>query len=268
MPKDNTIINKNFQALRGELRPMDVDNAVKFIRTTSMMPMRIRVGGFNERTDYGFKSFGVHPYHRSFSIQGGIAVIMGWPVTNSGTHCMSLHQLRYQFQRHNILHKYHKTDGDIDNDLYFVVGRVSSNIVNTALKRQGEERLRAYLASIEPITIPLTHEDISIVCYSSDLLPQNTSVCLPITGESLDGLQSMLSINGSLSSLAQEGSPHLGDILRLIPPEAYAVASGLISMLWCRPLRVPHQLLPQIATLIKPRDGQATAMRSSERKAA
>jgi hypothetical protein len=198
VPKDKTIINKNFQALRGELRPMDVDNAVKFIRTTSMMPMRIRVGGFKESTNYGFESFGVHPYHRSFSIQGEIAVIMGWPVTNSGTHCMSLHQLRYQFQRHNILHKYHKTDGDIDNDLYFVVGRVSSNIVNTALKRQGEECLRAYLASIEPITIPLTHEDISIVCYRSDLLPQNTSVCLPITGESLDGLQSMLSINSSL----------------------------------------------------------------------
>jgi hypothetical protein len=69
MPKDKTIINKNFQALRGELRPMDVDNAVKFIRTTSMMPMRIRVCGFKKSTDYGFKSFGVHPYHRSFSIQ-------------------------------------------------------------------------------------------------------------------------------------------------------------------------------------------------------
>lgn len=169
MPKDKTIINKNFQALRGELRSMDVDNAVKFIRTTSMMPMRIRVGGFKESTDYGFKSFGVHPYHRSFSIQRETAVIIGWPMTNSATHCMSLHQLRYQFQRHNILHKYHKTDGDIDNDLYFAVGRVSPNIVNTAIKRQGEECLRTYLASIEPITIPLTHEDISIVFYRSDL---------------------------------------------------------------------------------------------------
>ena len=86
MPKDKKIINKNFQALRGELRLMDVDNAVKFIKTTSLMLMRIRVGGFKESTDYGFESFGVHPYHRSFSIQREIAVIMGWPVTNSGTH--------------------------------------------------------------------------------------------------------------------------------------------------------------------------------------
>ena len=185
--KDGKILNKYFQDLREELRPMDLDGALKFIRSTSILPLHIRVGGFRKGKSYLFNSCGVHPYYRSFSIQGEIAVAIGWPVTKNGAYSTSLHRLRHQFQQYNILHKYLKERDDVDNDFYFVLGRVAPGILDTTLKHEAEDCLRSYSAGIKPFFIPIGYENLSLVCYTSDALPQETSLPFQVTDDFLDG---------------------------------------------------------------------------------
>jgi hypothetical protein len=183
---DKTILNKNFYELRGELRTMDIDGALRFIRITSILPIHIRVGGFKKSKDYPFTSRGMHPYYRSFSIQRNNVVAMGWPIKSNGTYPTSLHHLRQHFQKHNILHKYLGTDNDIDNDFYMVLGKTVSSIHDTTLANEAEDCLRSYLAAVEPFFIPLDRDNFSIVYYTSDMLPQETSLDFSVTSESLD----------------------------------------------------------------------------------
>lgn len=74
------IVNVNSQELRGERRPMNWAKILNFIDTTSRLPFEVQIGGFSPAAAYPFTSRTEHPYFRSFSLQGAIAVAMGWPV--------------------------------------------------------------------------------------------------------------------------------------------------------------------------------------------
>jgi hypothetical protein len=180
------ILNKNFQILRGEKKSMDIDQILDFLRSTDALPIQIRIGGFRPYDKYPFNSRGQHPYFRSFSVQGQIAVAMGWPVI-AEQYPNSLHKLRWELQKFNILHKYHKHPDDVDNDFFFVLGRVDRDSIKDIVIQEVEETLRAYLAGLRPIVIPVGKEQLSIVGYLDPQLPTATSISFSLTDKELDG---------------------------------------------------------------------------------
>lgn len=106
---DGHLCNDNLLQ-RGESRRMDIANALRFLQATRMPPFRARIGGYHADDDFGFKSFGRHPYERSFEIQTTNAVVaMGWPVAGS-SFTNALDDLRRELLQFNVLHKYHTTD--------------------------------------------------------------------------------------------------------------------------------------------------------------
>ena len=90
---------------RGERRCMDIENALRFLQATNMLPFQARIGGFHADEDFGFESFGRHPYERSFEIQASNAVVaMGWPVAGS-TFTNALDDLRRELLRGGIVER-------------------------------------------------------------------------------------------------------------------------------------------------------------------
>lgn len=180
------ILNKNFEDLRGEKKPMNFDQILDFLRSTDALPIQIQIGGFRPYDNYPFTSRGQHPYFRSFSVRGQIAVAMGWPAS-AEQYPNSLHKLRRELQKANVLHKYHKSLDDIDNDFFFALGRVDRNCVKEIMIQKVEETLRIYLAGLRPIVIPVGKEELSIVGYLDPQLPLATSISYPLLDDELDG---------------------------------------------------------------------------------
>lgn len=91
---------------------------LSFLRSPDFRPTTVRIGGYRHYHEYPFQSRGMHPYLRSFSIQGAIAVAMGWPASES-QFPTSLDELRRQFEsRLAVRHKWHRKPGDVDNCVF------------------------------------------------------------------------------------------------------------------------------------------------------
>ncbi|HMJ91524.1 MAG TPA: hypothetical protein VK530_17000 [Candidatus Acidoferrum sp.] len=144
------IRNENFRRHRDVERFMDFPQIVGLVR--AVKPFCIRVGGFQHSADYDFTSNGAHPFIRSFSIQGTIAVAMGWPWAN-GRCSDALFKLRKSLEGCGVLHKWHRRESDRDNDFFFVLGRVSRERVTGDCLKEAEEILRRQLAAREPIEL-------------------------------------------------------------------------------------------------------------------
>lgn len=191
---NNAIINENFLEI-GETRNMDIDKVLNFLRSSKMFPINIRMGGFRNYEKYCFTSRGKHPYLRSFSIQKGTAVAMGWPIKDE-VYPNSLDDLRRKMSTEvNVLHKYHKKKGDIDNDFYLVLGDVDLNSINEFKQQKVEEIMRLDLAGLEPVIFPLGLEQLSVVGYLDTQLPKKTSCCFCIQdlrGENIEQLYPQL----------------------------------------------------------------------------
>jgi hypothetical protein len=109
--------------------------------------------GYKEGNNYPFTSQDRHPYLRSFSIQGTIAVAMGWPQKN-GLFTSGIDKLRRAFNKFNIIHKYHGSDDAYDNDFFFVLGTVTRGL-NASAIATCETQMRDMLSQrdVPPITI-------------------------------------------------------------------------------------------------------------------
>jgi hypothetical protein len=167
-------------------------SVLDLLHDTELLPMEIQIGGFRLGVDYGFLSRGLSPSDRSFSLRNGIAVGIGWPVAD-GRYPDTLDRLRREFQDIHVLHKYHKSAGDVDNDLYFVLGHYSSDASGVGL--EGAEREIAQYFTANPRIVPLRLEDLSIACYTDEALPVAATAVLPATCDS-----------GAAARAIQEGS--------------------------------------------------------------
>jgi hypothetical protein len=184
-------LNRNFLELRQQRRPMNFEEFLVSLKSSAKLPMQIRIGGFRPHEKYPFTSRGQHPYFRSFSVRGEIAVAMGWPIKKEpqkeDEYPESLHELRLELQQANVLHKYHGHPvDDKDNDFFFVLGRVDREHISDMVIQELEESLRAYLAGLRPIFVPLSKERLSVVGYLDPQLPRATSVPFSLTDERLD----------------------------------------------------------------------------------
>jgi hypothetical protein len=142
------IKNENFQSFCKEERFVSAIELLDFLRSDDLPSFDIRIGGYRHHEDYGFLSRGKHPYLRSFSIQGPIAVAMGWPYDNE-KYSDALEKLRRHFNKLNILHRWHRTPSEEDNDFYFVLGRVDRRFVSDIQIQQVEEEMRLFPALSE-----------------------------------------------------------------------------------------------------------------------
>lgn len=169
--RTDRVENTNFRQLRQEVRRVDPAELLAFLRSSSMPSFDVRIGGYADAEKCAFLSQGKHPHVRSFSIQGAIAVAMGWPADGSNV----LDDLRRSFGRINVLHKWHQTESDFDNDFFFVLGRIDPDLSETEAILSAEQTLRKFLAEIEPFSVRVDLTTLRVVSYSDTQLPLATS---------------------------------------------------------------------------------------------
>lgn len=174
--KNHKVYNTCYGRL-GKIKEMDLEGLLDCLGDTTLPPLQIRLGGFRFDHNFSFTSLGQHPYQRSFAIQhSGIVVAMGWPAQKLGEFPATLDCLRRSFNQYNILHKYHKTEKDVDNDFFFVLGKIDPEAISKGMCERVSEGVREEIAAIEPIYIDITHENLSLVAYENEELPLSTSI--------------------------------------------------------------------------------------------
>jgi hypothetical protein len=104
-----------------------------------------------------------------FSVQGDAFVLVGWPVSTvtNGIASGPLDDLRRAMNDANIVHWYHRSSTDIDNDFHLVIGHH-----NGAPQGETEEAVsavRAYLAQ-HPVQVEVGVDQIAIVAADSPTL--------------------------------------------------------------------------------------------------
>lgn len=161
---------------------MDFDGILNYLRSGAegLLPLRIQVGGFQDR-DYPLSSQGRRPYERSFLIDKDKVVMMGWPIRLAGEgHSDSLDTIRTHFERFNVVHKYYRKPGDVDNDFYFRIGLLDASLVSAEEKRQAETMIRETLASMQPLEITIGLCDLSFVGFTEETLSPDGSTSISV----------------------------------------------------------------------------------------
>ncbi len=187
--RSDVLENLNFKKHRNIGVSMDLAGFCRFLLNGGRVPFAVQMAGFLDR-DYPFSSRASRPFNRSFSIQGDKAVVMGWPVrgrpleeTPAGLavavqearlYPSTLDEIRVAAQAFGILHDYHRVPGDVDNDFYFRVGLFKQAIDRT-LQAEVEGAVRDLLARHQPVVLDIDRAALSLVSYSDNTLPLETS---------------------------------------------------------------------------------------------
>lgn len=182
--------NLNLAKYQSLSKKMDVYSFLDWLKTSDYVPFQIKVGGF-DNCDYNFTSREQRPYQRSFSLQGDKAVIMGWPIrhlplgTNSSTksnlpqpaslYPNQLDEIRKSAQSFNILHAYHRTPADVDNDFYFRIGLLNPETLDDLSKKSLEKSIREFLSKTAPIIFEVTLANLCVASYDDEKLPLNST---------------------------------------------------------------------------------------------
>lgn len=129
----------------------------------SILPVTVKVGGFKENMAYPFTSRGQSPYVRSFSIQGDIAVAMGWPM-HGRFYTSGIDALRRSANEFNVLHKYHDSWSAYDNDFFFVLGTVKKG-TNQNMLEACQNQIREILSCKDVPLIQISKDQLNVVAY-------------------------------------------------------------------------------------------------------
>jgi len=172
VPSDKGIINRWYLDNQQEERIVDTEKLIRFIQSDKIEDIEIKIGGWEPHAHYDFYSNSQHPYMRSFSIQGEIAVAMGWPF-DSGQYSERLYKMRKRFEEINVLHKWNKHDYR-DNDFFFVIGRVLKKYADPLVFQQLANEIRILLSGVDERII-IGKDTISLVAYVDARLPLDTT---------------------------------------------------------------------------------------------
>jgi hypothetical protein len=146
---------------------MDLPQVMAILERRFIRPLRIRVGGFLPGEETPFTSRGMCLFERAFSVQGDAFVLIGWPAASLGGDGRPLDELRRDMNAANVLHKYHYRNGDVDDDLYLVVGHHRGAPADALLRATNAVRER--LAS-DPVEVEIGIGDVKIVASDSHTL--------------------------------------------------------------------------------------------------
>lgn len=197
------LVNRNLATLQGREAAMDFAGLLAFVRTSSLIPFAVQIGGFAER-DYPFTSRGARPFDRSVSLQGSSAVVMGWPVSampaagqpqaqiaGEMAGCRyppSLAQLRRGAERFGIVHAYHTNAAGLDNDFYFRLGMIAApETIEDGLAESVAQRLRRRLAVQPPVWASIGLSQLSVAFYAAPELPCATTQVFPLDDPAVTG---------------------------------------------------------------------------------
>ena len=162
-------VNRRYHEVVGVARPMMLDRALEILHSALEPPLQIRIGGYRPGDPATFSSRGVHPYQRMFSVQGDAFVLLGWPLPTiaCGISKKPLDDLRKEMGEANILHWYHESPDDIDNDFHMVVGHHAGTAPDRAVA--AVEAVREYLSE-HPIDITVGSQQATIIAADSPTL--------------------------------------------------------------------------------------------------
>lgn len=159
------IWNRNIYKMSGMHCPMNVNGLLDCLLVKNpLLPMSVKIGGFKKDVAYPISSQGYAPYLRSFSFQGDLAVVMGWPVNNR-LYTPDLDRLRRSFNEFNVIHKYHNSAKAYDNDFFIVLGHIRRDLSNN-LVNECQTQVREILARSDVTPIQITTDQLSVVAYS------------------------------------------------------------------------------------------------------
>ena len=197
--------NLNFQRYRKKSLLMDLAGFRKYLLMGGRIPFSVQIGGFLDR-EYPFTSRGQRPYSRSFSIQGDKAVLVGWPIRGqfvreappsmyaalqeARLYPSTLDEIRLSAQTHNILHSYHRSPSDIDNDFYLRIGLIHEQYVDDVTRQRLEQEMCLFLSSEHPLLVEVGLSELFIASYEDDTLPASSTLARPVLDAKLtaDGL--------------------------------------------------------------------------------
>jgi hypothetical protein len=166
-PVTGAIVNEYYLANAGAGIEMDLPRAMDILAARFATPVRVRIGGVLPGQQVPFTSRGRHPAERAFSVQGNAFVLIGWPAASLAGAGRPLDELRRAMNAANVLHKYHRRDEDVDDDLYLVVGH-HSGAPGAAVDRAAEA-VRASIG-VGPVEVDIGLPDVKIVAADSPTL--------------------------------------------------------------------------------------------------
>jgi hypothetical protein len=185
-PATGAIVNEYFLEHVGVAVEMELSLVMRILAAHFAEPLAVRFGGWGTGEPVPFRSWGEHLYERGFSVQGNAFLLMGWPTAAMTGDGRPLDRLRRDMNAAGVLHKYHRRDADVDDDLYLVVGHHDGAPAD-ALERAAaavRERLAA-----DPVELSIGLADVSIVAADSHTLaPPVFSGGIPVDAETLLGL--------------------------------------------------------------------------------
>jgi hypothetical protein len=201
--------NLNLARFRNQGAPMDLVGFLSSTRIASSFPLYIQFGGFRDR-DYPFVSRGRTPFERSFSLQGENVVLIGWPVRGRPSMSVdrasvyaavqearlypnSLDDIRRFALNFNVLHQYHRSGSDVDNDFYVRIGICDTRTMESASRQAVESRARLFLSTIDPIIVEISASNLYVASYVDESLPCESTKTwkltdVPLSTEFIEGL--------------------------------------------------------------------------------
>jgi len=163
------LIQEHYSEVTGSATPVVPEEALAILRSALEPSLRVRIGGFGPRSATTFASRGEHPYHRMFSVQGDAFVLTGWPLVTieRGSSQIPLNDLRRSMNKAGLMHHYHRSMTDSDNDLYLVIGHHEASPGHETAA--AVSKVRSYLAE-HPIEVDLGIEQVTVVVSESRTL--------------------------------------------------------------------------------------------------
>ena len=162
-----TLVNEYMLELAGLRREMDLPRVMDILARRFATPLPVRIGGFRPDQAPPFTSRGQHPAQRSFSVQDRAFVMVGWPAASIAGDGRPLDDLRREMNAAGLLHRYHASPGDVDNDLHMVVGHHDG--APAAALGRATAAVRDMLAA-EPADLAIGMADVKVVAADSHTL--------------------------------------------------------------------------------------------------
>jgi hypothetical protein len=180
------LVNVNRAKFTARREEMDIQGFARALCASDRFPVRIRLGGFLPG-QVPFTSRRQTPYRRSFSIQGDKAVVIGWPIlachsaggsfAEAPVHSefpQTLDEMRRLAGTFNIVHAYHRTPDDRDNDFYLRLGLVRADGWPARVEQDLQARVRRWLGC-NPECLDLSPRDIKVASYLDESLPPEST---------------------------------------------------------------------------------------------
>jgi hypothetical protein len=166
---DGAVINQGYLEYRGERRTMDFGRVQEILRAHLAEPITIRIGGFGPDASEPFASQGRPLHERSFSAAAGALVLIGWPVAalESAGRVQPLERLRREMTAAGVLHRYHRSPADVDDDFHLVVGHYAGAAPDRVAA--AVSAARDYLAD-HPVDVRLGLDRVRIIASETPTL--------------------------------------------------------------------------------------------------